>query len=123
MKILDFEDIPQPKGHYSTCIEHGGVLYLSGLLPKDLHTGEMPEGIEDQCMLVLTNMQEILKMAGSEKNKVIRVRIYLPDVELWGTVNEIYAGFFASHKPARVVVPSRDLHYGALIELEATAAA
>ena len=48
-------------------------------------------------------------------------RVYIPDVALWDAVNEVYADFFGEHKPARVVVPTRALHHGALVEIEAMA--
>ena len=51
------------------------------------------------------------------------MRIYVCDVELWGAVNETYAGFFGAHRPARIVVPTGPLHGGCLVEIEATAAA
>ena len=48
-------------------------------------------------------------------------RLYIPDVAFWDEVNEAYAEFFKEHKPARVIVPSRELHGGALVEIEAIA--
>ena len=113
--------MPKSNGHYSHCVEHNGVLYIAGQLPIDPKTRKMPEGIVAQAHQALSNLQLILNEAGSSVNQVMQVRVYIPDVELWGAVNEVYAEYFVDHKPARCVVPSRDLHYGALIELEATA--
>ena len=48
--------------------------------------------------------------------------VYIADIELWGRVNNVYARFFGEHKPARAVVPSRELHFGFKIEIEAIAA-
>ena len=121
MKIINTENMPKSNGHYSHCVEHNGVLYISGQLPFDPKTREMPEGIVAQAHKVLSNLKLILTEAGSSVNQVMQVRIYIPDVELWGAVNEVYAEYFVEHKPARCVVPSRELHFGALIELEATA--
>lgn len=121
MKIIQTENMPKSNGHYSHCIEHNGTLYIAGQLPFDPKTKEMAAGIEAQTHQVLSNLKLILTEAGSSLEQVLQVRIYIPDVELWGTVNEIYATYFVNHKPVRCVVPSRDLHYGALIELEATA--
>ena len=45
----------------------------------------------------------------------------IPDLAAWDTVNAVYAAFFGSHKPARVIVPTRELHNGARIEIEAIA--
>lgn len=121
MKIIETPNIPNAKGHYSHCIEHNGVLYISGQLPIDPQTQTIPEGIEAQTLLVLKKTEQILLAAGSSKEKIIQMRVYIPDVELWGKVNEIYAQFFGEHKPARCIVPSGKLHYGCLIEAEAVA--
>lgn len=121
MKIIQTENMPKSNGHYSHCVEHNGILYIAGQLPFDPKTREMADGIVAQAHQVLSNLKLILNEAGSSVNQVMQVRIYIPDVELWGAVNEVYAKYFVDHKPARCVVPSRDLHYGALIELEATA--
>ena len=48
-------------------------------------------------------------------------RVYVSSIALWDAVNAVYAAFFGSHKPARVVVPTRELHNGALVEIEAVA--
>ena len=53
---------------------------------------------------------------------MIKTTAYISNVELWGGVNQAYAEVFGDHKPARAVVPSRDLHYGCLVEIEAIAA-
>lgn len=121
MKIINTENMPQSNGHYSHCVEHNGILYIAGQLPLDPKTKAMPDGIVAQAHQVLSNLKLILTEAGSSVNQVMQVRVYIPDVELWGAVNEVYAEYFVDHKPARCVVPTRDLHYGALIELEATA--
>lgn len=121
MKIIDLPNLPTPKGHYSYCIEHSGILYISGQLPFIPQTRELPDGIEAQTLQVLNNVENILVQAGSTIDKVLQVRIYIPDMIHWDKVNEVYAQFFGNHKPVRCVVPSRDLHYGALIEVEVTA--
>jgi len=121
MKIIESPNIPPAKGHYSHCIEHNGVLYISGQLPVDPQTQTIPEGIEAQTLLVLKKIEQILQASGSSKEKVIQMRIYIPNVELWGKVNELYGQFFGEHKPARCVVPSGELHYGCLIEAEVIA--
>ena len=59
--------------------------------------------------------------AGTSKDHVTMCRVYISDMDLWDEVNSIYAEFFGEHKPARVVVPTRELHHGVLVESEATA--
>ncbi len=121
MRILQHPDIPFAKGHYSTCIEHNGLLYISGQLPRDFQTDKMPEGIEAQTELTLKNIEKILEAAGSNLNQLLQVRIYIPDVAFWPQVNAVYASILKDHKPARCVVPSRELHGGALVEIEGIA--
>lgn len=113
--------MPVSNGHYSQCMEHNGVLYLSGQLPIDRLTKTIPETIEAQTDLVLKNVETILKEAGSSKDKVLQVRVYISSIDLWDKVNDRYTLFFESHKPARCIVPTRELHFGCLIEIEVTA--
>tara|TARA_B110001450_G_scaffold245965_1_gene259567 strand:+ start:514 stop:891 length:378 start_codon:yes stop_codon:yes gene_type:complete len=121
MQIINNPQMPPSNGHYSQCIAHGGILYLSGQLPIDPLTKQIPETIEAQTDLVFKNVETILLAANSDKNKVLQVRLYIPSVELWDAVNERYSVFFAQHKPARCIVPTRELHFGCLIEVEVKA--
>lgn len=120
MKIIENEHIPRPAGHYSPVVEHNGTLYISGQIPKAAD-GSIPDGIGAQLELVLAKLDHLLLHAGSDRNHVLQVRIYIPDVAYWDAVNAVYASFFGEHRPARCVVPSRELHYGCLVELEAVA--
>ena len=113
--------MPKANGHYSQCIEHNGVIYLSGQLPIHQDTKAIPESIDEQTDLVLNNIESILIEAGSAKNQVLQVRIYISNIELWDKVNERYGIFFQSHKPVRCIIPTRELHFGCLVEIEITA--
>ena len=77
--------------------------------------------IEQQTRDALHNVERVLFAAGCTKEDVVLCRVYIPDVAAWDTVNAVYAAFFGSHKPARVIVPTRELHNGALVEIEAVA--
>ncbi|WP_282630622.1 RidA family protein [Empedobacter sedimenti] len=121
MKIIQTENMPIANGHYSQCIEHNGILYLSGQLPIDRETKKIPSTISEQTELVLKNIETILHEANSDKNHVLQVRIYIPNIQLWDEVNAVYSDFFGTHKPTRCIIPTNELHYGALIEVEVTA--
>jgi reactive intermediate/imine deaminase len=121
MEIIESEMIPKSNGHYSPCIIHNGTIYISGQLPVDPVTKQIPPGIEAQTRLVLDKIDTIVRAAGSEKEKIIQVRIYLSDIKDWEKVNVIYSSFFGVHKPVRCVVPVGKLHYGCLLEAEAIA--
>ncbi len=121
MKIIENELMPPPaKGHYSHCVEHNGILYLSGQLPL-LSDGTVPDGIEEQTLLTLQKVEKILQAAGSKKEQILRMTVYITDIAFWPQVNAVYADFFSAHKPARCIIPCGKLNYGALIEIDCTA--
>ena len=113
---------PQPAGHYAQAIVHDGVVYVSGQLPIDPRTGARCTGtIEEQAELALRNVAAILVAAGSDLSLVLKTTVYVSDISLWGRVNAVYARVFGDHRPARAVVPSRALHHGLQVEIEAVA--
>ena len=123
MKAIKTDRAPIPAGHYSQAIVHNGLAYVSGQLPIDPKTGEKVAGsIEEQTRLVLQNLSAILEASGSSLNRVLQVTVYISDISLWGKVNGVYAEIFGDHKPARAIVPTRDLHFGFKIEAAAVAA-
>ncbi len=121
MRIVKIPGLADNPGHYSSGVISGDMLYVSGQLPVDPVSRTIPEGFRAQVVRALENVLLVLQSAGAEKSDVVMCRAYLPRVELWNEFNEIYKEWFASHKPARVVVPSGPLHYGALVEIEAVA--
>ena len=123
MRMISTPDAPPPAGHYSQAVVYGDTVYVSGQLAVNLATGEKGIGsIEEQTRLTLRNIEQILLSAGSDLNHVVKTTAYVSDVELWGGVNQAYVEVFGDHRPARAVVPSRDLHFGCLVEIEAIAA-
>ncbi len=124
MKIVQPSDQPIPKGHYSPGIEHHGIIYVSGQLPMTLVTREPFTGpIEEQTELALRNVEAVLNAAGSSLDRVLQMTIYVSDMELWGAVNKKYAEVMGEHRPARAIVPVKDLHFGTKIEIQAIALA
>lgn len=77
--------------------------------------------IEEQTELALRNVEAVLLAAGSRLNRVLQMTIYVSDMELWGRVNETYARVMGDHRPARAIVPVKELHFGTLIEIQAIA--
>jgi len=124
MKFIATDTAPTPAGHYSQAVVHGGLIYVSGQLPLDPETRTMAAGasVTEQTQQVLANLTAILRAAGSDLDRVVKVTIYVSDVAHWGEVNAAYAEAFGDHRPARAIVPSRELNHGALLELEAIAA-
>jgi 2-iminobutanoate/2-iminopropanoate deaminase len=116
-------EAPAPGGHYSQAVVYNGLVFVAGQLAIDPKTGERLTGsIEEQTEQCLKNVSAILEAAGSGLSRVLKMTIYISDIELWGAVNSVYARVMAEHRPARAVVPVKDLHYGFKIEIEAVAA-
>ncbi len=124
MKTVQPTGQPTPKGHYSPGIEHHGIIYVSGQLPMDLVTREPFAGdIETQTELALRNVEAVLHAAGSSLSRVLQMTIYVSDMGLWGRVNETYARVMGDHRPARAMIPVKELHFGTQIEIQAIALA
>lgn len=114
---------PIPAGHYSQATVHNGVVYVAGQLAIDPATGEKRLGsAAEQTERTLRNVEAILHAAGSDFAHVLKMTVYVSDISLWGEVNEAYQRVMGSHKPARAIVPTRDLHYGFVVEIDAIAA-
>jgi len=116
-------DSAPPAGHYSAGVRHGGLVYVSGQLgvrPDGSHTADRP--FEEQVRAAMDNVLRVLAAAGLGPEDVIKTIAYVVGVENWPRFNAIYGEMMGAAKPARVVVPVPELHYGYLIEIEAIAA-
>lgn len=120
LKIVSTNQAPQAIGPYSQAICVNGMVYTSGQIGLT-PSGEMVQGIEAQTRQVLENLKVILKNAGSGFDKVVKTTIFLSDMDNFGIVNGIYAGFFGEHKPARSTVAVKSLPKEALVEIECIA--
>lgn len=123
MRIVETPLAPSPGGHYSQAIIHQGTVYVAGQLPVDpAHRDAPPGDAASQMRQAMENVRHILEAAGSGLDRVLQMTIYVSDISHWGEVNRVYAEVMADHRPARAVVPVRDLHYGYLVEVQAIAA-
>lgn len=121
-RIVQSKSAPAAIGPYSQAITAGNLLFTSGQLGLNPETGVLPEGIEEQTKQSLKNVQAILEEAGFQKTDVIKTVVFLKNMSDFSAVNEIYAGFFADHKPARSCVEVAQLPKGGLVEIEVVAA-
>ena len=123
MKTIKPGEQPRPKGHYSPGVLHNGLIYVSGQLPMTLDTRQPVTGtIEEQTELALRNVEAVLHEAGSDLNHVLQMTIYVSDMEMWNSVNSVYARVMGDHRPARAMIPVKELHFGTQIEIQAIAA-
>jgi 2-iminobutanoate/2-iminopropanoate deaminase len=120
---INTPNAPKPGGHYSQGVVYNGLLFVSGQLSIDPATLEKKLGsIEEQTEQALNNVLGIVQAAGGDWSSVLKMTVYVADIELWAAVNEVYSRILGDHRPARAVIPTGALHYGFLIEIEAIAA-
>ena len=123
MDIVRTDRAPTPAGHYSQAVVHNGIAYVAGQLPGDPDDPDAPypPSVEAQTERVLANIQAVLEAAGSDLSRVLQMTIYVSDIEYWGPVNAAYGRVMGDHRPARAIVPVKDLK-GAALEVQAIAA-
>lgn len=108
-------------GPYSQAVIAGNFIFCAGQIGIDFKTNTIVEGIEKQTHQVLQNLQQVLKASGTNMNNVIKTTMYLTNINDFSIVNEIYATYFKTHKPARATVQVSRLPKGVLIEIDAIA--
>jgi 2-iminobutanoate/2-iminopropanoate deaminase len=116
------ERAPAAIGPYSQAVRAGSLIFLSGQLPIDSGTGRLEEGsIARQTEMILGAVRDILDDAGSSIDRVVKVTVYMTDMEKFGEMNEVYARFFPVDPPARSAVGVKSLPKGAAIEIDVVA--
>lgn len=112
---------PAAIGPYSQGVAVGNTVYVSGQLPIDPATGNMPQEIAAQTRQSLTNISEILKAQGLTMDNVVKVTVLMQDLSGFTAMNEVYAEFFTAPFPARAAFEVAKLPKDALVEIEAIA--
>lgn len=120
-KTIASPKAPAAVGPYSQAIELNGTLYISGQLPADPATGELPAGIEAQTRRSLDNLGYILEEAGLGFDDVVKTTVLLADIADFGAMNAVYAEYFKGDKPARICYQVAALPKGAMVEIDAIA--
>lgn len=112
---------PQAIGPYSQAVIANGVIYTSGQIALNSEGVIVSGDIKEQTHQVLKNLSAVLKEAGSSFQNVIKTTIFLSDMADFKTVNEIYAAYFGSHKPARSTVAVKTLPLDVKVEIDCIA--
>ncbi|MDY3006304.1 RidA family protein [Anaerococcus porci] len=122
MKVIETKNAPAAVGAYSQGIVTNGFVYSSGQLPLVPETGELiSDDIKKATKRSLENIKNIIEEGGSSIEKIVKVNIFLADINDFAAVNEVYAEFFGDHKPARSCVQVAHLPKDGLLEIEAIA--
>ncbi|RDB18991.1 2-iminobutanoate/2-iminopropanoate deaminase [Hypsizygus marmoreus] len=121
IKTIRVTDAAIPGSPISQAVISGNHIYISGFLPLAPHTGALiGEGdVVAQTLAILNNINIIIEATGSHLGKVVKVTLYLKNVEDYGVVNEVYATFFGTHRPARSAVAVADIPLGVLVQIDA----
>ena len=120
MSAVRTDKAPAPKGPYSQGRRAGGLLFVAGQVPFDLEGNLVGPGIAEQTRAALQNVKAIVEAAGATLADVVKVNVYLTDLEHFAAMNEVYRAFFTEPFPARTTVQAGLL--GFLVEIDAVAA-
>ena len=108
-------------GPYSQAIDAGSFVFISGQIPVNPGTGNIPEGITAQTAQSISNIKAILAEAGLSVDNVVKTTVFLANMGDFAAMNEVYAANFTSPFPARSAVAVKDLPKQVLVEIEVIA--
>ncbi len=121
-EIVNTRKAPNAIGPYSQAIKINNMVFLSGQIAIDPNTQQFIDGdIETQTKRVLDNLKSVIEASGSSLESVVKTTIYLTDINDFSKVNEIYATYFSSGKPARSTICVAALPKNAKVEIDAIA--
>lgn len=118
--VINTDKAPAAIGPYSQAIKAGNTVYLSGQIPLDPSTMTLVEGdIEAQTRQVFNNLKAVCEEAAGTLQDVVKINLYLVDLDNFAIVNRVMEEFFATPYPARAAVGVRALPKGSQVEAEA----
>lgn len=119
MEPITTEQAPAAIGTYSQAVRAGATVYLSGQIPLDPETMALvSEDFEQQARQVFRNLTAVIAAAGGTSGDVVKLTIYLTDMNDFPTVNTVMAEFFNEPFPARAAIGVAALPRGAQIEVD-----
>ena len=123
MKLIQSDNLPEAIGPYSPAVKVNGMIYTSAQVPVTLDGTMVERDIKVQTRQVLTNLRTLLEDAESGMENVVKISIYLENIEDFGIVNVLFAEAFGDHKPARSTISAKGLPKNSLIMVDAVAIA
>ena len=119
-EVVSTSDAPKAIGPYSQAIKANGFLFCSGQIPANPETGELVSGsITEQTHQCLKNLKAIIEAAGSSMSSIVKVSVFLKNMDDFGEMNEEYAKWFPVDPPARAAVEVARLPKDVGVEIEA----
>ena len=121
-KTIQTDRAPKAIGPYSQAVKANGFVFTSGQIALDPQTGGIVgKTTAEQAEQMLKNLGAILKAAGSGFDQVVKTTVYLADMADFSAMNEVYARYFPTHKPARSTIQAAALPKAARVEMDAIA--
>ena len=119
-KAIHTDSAPAAIGTYSQAIRAGGLVFLSGQIPLVPDTMEVVKGdFDTRARQVFSNLEAVSKAAGGSLNDVVKLTIFLTDLDNFATVNAVMEDFFERPFPARAAVGVASLPKGVDVEADA----
>jgi 2-iminobutanoate/2-iminopropanoate deaminase len=122
LQTIATTNAPAAIGPYSQAIQVGNLLFTSGQIPLNTAGEVVTGGIEEQTHQVFRNLQAVLAEAGTSLSNVVKATVFIKNMSDFVIVNQIYADYFGTHKPARSTVEVARLPKDVLVEIELIAA-
>lgn len=121
-KIIDVKGVAKSSAPISNVIQAGNFIYTAGQIPIDLKTGIPVKGtIEEKAKKTLENLKLVLEAAGAKLADVVKITVFVSNLDYVSIFNEIYKTYFPNQFPARSCVQVSRLAYGVEFEVEAVA--
>lgn len=120
-RTISTDKAPAAIGPYSQAVQAGEFLYVSGQIPVDPKTGEVPGDVSAQARRALENLKAVVEAGGYILQDVVKTTVFAADIKDFAEVNTVYAEYFPREAPARSFVAVKDLPKGVKIEIEAVA--
>lgn len=124
-KVIHTEQAPAAIGPYVQGVDLGNMVLTSGQIPVNPQTGDVPANIADQTRQSLDNVKAVIEASGLKVSDIVKMTIFVKDLNYFSTINEVYGQFFDEHEvthyPARSCVEVARLPKDVGIEIEAIA--
>ena len=123
-KIIETQRAPGAIGPYVQGVDLGSMVFTSGQIPVCPQTGEIPADVQDQARLSLENVKAIVVAAGLSVGDIIKMTVFITDLNDFATINEVDKQFFDEHQatyPTRSYVQVARLPKDVKLEIEAIA--
>lgn len=120
-EIIHTDNAPKAIGVYSQAVKVGNTVYLSGQIGFVPKTMELVDGIEEQTEQMFKNLKAVVETSGATLANIVKLNIYLTDMNNFAIVNTVMAKYFVAPYPARAAIGVKELPRGALVEADGVA--